>query len=260
MLTATGMLAMWHGKGLDVHGQRGRQAAKALRADADAVDPLQQLLLQLGQLRVGVGAAHLAQQRVLGQPDRLLGRAADAHADDDRRAGVAPASRTASTTKWMTPSRPSAGLSMPNWLMFSLPPPLGATMMLQPVAGHDRRVDDRRGVVLGVDAGREGLLHHRLAQVAVVVAPAHALGDRLVQVAAGDVHVLAQAPGRPRSGRCPGRGASAGRGPSRRSPGSDPAPPGPPARARLAIVPQGGEHVLTQVVVALDAQPRHGLA
>ena len=45
--------------------------------------------------------------------------------------GLAPAWRTVSSTKSLTPCTPSAGLSMARRLMFSLPAPLGATVMRQ---------------------------------------------------------------------------------------------------------------------------------
>ena len=46
--------------------------------------------------------------------------------------GLEPASFTVSTTNFLKPSTPSAGLSIWMRLMFSLPKPLGATVMRQP--------------------------------------------------------------------------------------------------------------------------------
>ena len=43
--------------------------------------------------------------------------------------GLPPALTTASTMKRFTPSRPSAGLSILSWLMFSEPAPFGITVM-----------------------------------------------------------------------------------------------------------------------------------
>ena len=54
--------------------------------------------------------------------------------------GLEPARRTVSTTNFFTPSTPSAGLSIPRRLMFSLPKPLGATVILQASPGTSRTV------------------------------------------------------------------------------------------------------------------------
>ena len=45
--------------------------------------------------------------------------------------GLEPASLTVSMTNFLKPSTPSAGLSIWMRLMFSLPKPLGATVMVQ---------------------------------------------------------------------------------------------------------------------------------
>ena len=46
--------------------------------------------------------------------------------------GLGPAWRTASSTKDLTPSAPSAGFSIFTVLMFSLPKPLGAKVSVRP--------------------------------------------------------------------------------------------------------------------------------
>ena len=73
---------------LDVHRERRLGAAVARRADAGSVDLLQKLPLDPGYLRVGVGLAGGAGERLFGELGRLLERAADADADGQGRARV----------------------------------------------------------------------------------------------------------------------------------------------------------------------------
>jgi hypothetical protein len=79
----------------------------------------------------------------------------------------------------------SLGLSMIILDLFSLPPPLAATVTVHRVAGHDLGEDHGRRVVLGVLAGELRVGHHAGAQrvVGVVVAAAHAFVDGVVQAA-----------------------------------------------------------------------------
>src|SRR5260370_729776 len=68
---------------LDVGRDHEGGAGEAHRADPDVVPERRQLLLQRGDLRVGVPAAHDAQaRRLLAEPHAGVLRAADAHADD----------------------------------------------------------------------------------------------------------------------------------------------------------------------------------
>src|SRR5262245_42412704 len=76
------------GMGQDVDAERGRVAAVALRADAQAVGARQQLLLERLDGRVGVRRANLAEERLLREQRRLLEGAADPDAQDQRGAGV----------------------------------------------------------------------------------------------------------------------------------------------------------------------------
>ena len=70
---------------LDRAGERGHRAAEALRSDARGVDLVEDRLLHLRVQRVRVVLAHRAQQRTLGKERRLVARAAEPHADHDRR-------------------------------------------------------------------------------------------------------------------------------------------------------------------------------
>ena len=78
--------------------------------------------------------------------------------------------------------------------MFSLPKPLGATVIgghRQPqfVAGHKAQVQRGGGIVAGIHPAQR-VAHDALAQVPVAVAPAHALVYRCLKIAV-DVYLLA---------------------------------------------------------------------
>lgn len=179
------------GERLDVHRQRGDAPAEPLRADPQAVDRLQQLGLQLGRLGVGVHAADLSQQRPLGQPAHRVEGAADADADDHRRAGVGPRQLHRLQHEALDPLA-AVGRGQHGQPAHVLgPAAFGQQRQPEAVARHQPGVDDRRGVVAGVAPGGEGPLDHRLAQVADVVGLAHPAVDRLLEGAADDVHVLA---------------------------------------------------------------------
>lgn len=97
-----GAAAMRPAAHVDRAGQHGRMArgvldmdvhdrprpAEALRAQADPVDALDELLLELGRQRVGVAAAHRAHERELGHVGRGVDGGADADAHHERRTGV----------------------------------------------------------------------------------------------------------------------------------------------------------------------------
>src|SRR5665647_443965 len=175
---------------LDEHGQRGGAAAEALRPDAESVDALEQLGLHPREARIGMHAADVAQQRLLGQDRDQVDGAADAHADDHRRARVA-----ARAAHGVDDGLAHAGPTLRRLEHVEAAHVLGAAALghhsdADLVPRHDARVDDRRRVVLGVAARVRRLLGDGLAQVAVAVALAHALGDGVVEVAADEVHVL----------------------------------------------------------------------
>src|SRR3989442_6564939 len=68
--------------------ERGGAAAVPLRADAEAVGLLEQLLLERIERRIRVGRAELANEGLLAEDRRLLEGATDADTQDQRRAGI----------------------------------------------------------------------------------------------------------------------------------------------------------------------------
>src|SRR5882672_6810726 len=74
---------------LDVHREGGRIAAQALRPDAEHIHRLRELALELRALRVGALRAEGPRRSLLGEVQAEIGGAADADADDGRRAGLA---------------------------------------------------------------------------------------------------------------------------------------------------------------------------
>src|SRR5688500_2470304 len=76
-------------RGLDVHGEGGRVAAQALRTDAEHVDRRGQVALELRAFRVLAMRAERPGGGDLGEVHAEVRGAADAHADDGRRAGLA---------------------------------------------------------------------------------------------------------------------------------------------------------------------------
>jgi hypothetical protein len=74
---------------LDVALEDGHVAAESHRPDPGLVQELEQLILELRHVRVGVARADGPGDRLLRQMHRVVRRAADAHADDPRRARLA---------------------------------------------------------------------------------------------------------------------------------------------------------------------------
>src|SRR5919109_948823 len=70
---------------LDVHLQHGDVAAETHRANAGLVQQLEQLLLELRDVRIGILRADGPRDRFLREIHRVVGAAADADADDPRR-------------------------------------------------------------------------------------------------------------------------------------------------------------------------------
>src|SRR5207248_7479629 len=77
------------GGGFDVHRKGGRIAAEALRTDAEHVDRLPELGFELRTFRVGAARAERPRRGDLGEMHAKIRGAADADADDGRRAGLA---------------------------------------------------------------------------------------------------------------------------------------------------------------------------
>ena len=146
------------GGGFHVHGECGDRAAEAGGADAEGVDAAQEFGFQFGVRGVGVRLAEGAQQRVFREQRTAFEVAADAHADDERRAGVDTLGGNALGDELSTPSRPSAGLSICSALAFSLPPPFGSSVRRSGRRGPVQ-VDDRRSVIAGIHTA-QGVRDH----------------------------------------------------------------------------------------------------
>src|SRR5919106_671514 len=139
----------------DVDTERGRVAAVALGADAQAVGALEQLVFQPSEHRIGVRTTELAEQRPFRQDRGFFKGAADADAEDQRWAGVGTGRLHALDDEVLD------------------------------------RGDHGRGVVAGVHAV-ERRAHDGGAEVALLVALADTLVDGVLQASTGDVHFLPQ--------------------------------------------------------------------
>ena len=170
------------GQGFNVDGQSGGPAAEALGPNAQGIDFLQQLLLQSGIEGLGVVGAHLPQQGLLGQQGALVKGAADAHPHHDGRTGVGTGLLHRVQNKGFDPFQPVGGLEHGDAAHVFAAKALGGHGDLHPVPGHQRGVQHGGGVVTGIHpVQRVG--HHRLAEIALGVAPAHPFVHRLGQVA-----------------------------------------------------------------------------
>src|SRR5258708_31270714 len=75
------------GGGFDVHGKGGRVAPEALRADAEHVDRLAELRVELRAFGIGAARAERTRPRPLGDMHAKIGGAAPAAPDEGRRGG-----------------------------------------------------------------------------------------------------------------------------------------------------------------------------
>src|SRR5438093_1139029 len=75
---------------LDVALQHGHVAAEAHRPDARLVQQLEELLLELRDVRIRVARPDGTRDRLLGEIHRVVRGTSDADADDPRRARLAP--------------------------------------------------------------------------------------------------------------------------------------------------------------------------
>src|SRR5262249_19167845 len=102
----------------------------------EAVGARQKLLLERVERRIGVGGADLAEQRLLGQDRGLLERAADAHAQDQRRgprpAPPPPPRRDAGPPAAQSRAPRAAAVYFER---FSQPPPLATIASLSAAPG-----------------------------------------------------------------------------------------------------------------------------
>src|ERR671918_73013 len=117
----------------DVDTERGRVAAVALGADAQAVGALEQLVFQPSEHRIGVRTTELAEQRPFRQDRGFFKGAADADAEDQRWAGVGTGRLHALDDEVL--DRGAAGVSIVYFERFSHPPPLAMIMTLSVAPG-----------------------------------------------------------------------------------------------------------------------------
>src|SRR5919106_1548513 len=175
----------------DVDTERGRVAAVALGADAQAVGALEQLVFQPSEHRIGVRTTELAEQRPFRQDRGFFKGAADADAEDQRWAGVGTGRLHALDDEVL--DRGDAGRRREHRILRAVlaPAPLGHDHDLERGPRHHLHVDHGRGVVAGVHAV-ERRAHDGGAEVALLVALADTLVDGVLQASTGDVHFLPQ--------------------------------------------------------------------
>src|SRR5438094_612764 len=172
----------------DVDAERSRVAAVALGPDAETVGLVEQLLLERVECGIGIRRAQLPEQGPLAEDRGLFERAADADAEDQRRAGIRPRRPHALDDPLL-----DALDTLRRREHLVLRAILAATALghhhdLHGGAGHHVEVDDGRRVVAGVHPVERGA-HDGRAQVTLFVALAHALIDRLIERPARDVDV-----------------------------------------------------------------------
>ena len=174
---------------LDRAGERGHRAAEALRTDTRGIDLVEDRLLHFRVQRVGIVLAHRAQQRALGKESRLVARAAEAHADHDRRAGVGACIHTRIRNEihdLLLCRGRGEHLHRAHVLRAKA---LGRDRNFDLIARHDRGIEHAGRVVVRVLAAQR-VAHHGQAQIAVDIAAAHTLGHRILKRAAGEMYVL----------------------------------------------------------------------
>ena len=175
---------------LNGKAKAGGLAAKALRANAQCIDGGKQLLLQLRVVGVGVGDVQRAQQRLFGKIRHLVKAAAHADAQHDGRAGVGAGLLYSIHHELFKALHAVGGLEHLDAAHVLAAEALGGDGDGATVAVHQMHRDSCRGVVAGV-APAQRVGHDALAQVAVRIAPAHALVDGGFK-AAVNVHIRAQ--------------------------------------------------------------------
>src|SRR5229473_4268103 len=177
--------------GQDVDAEGGGVAAVALGPDPEPVGALEHLALHRGHHRIRIRRAQLPEERLLAEPRGLLEGAAHTDPRDQRRAGVGARGADALDDPLLDAVHALGGSEHLVLRAVLAAAPLGHDLDPQLAARHHVQVDHRRGIVAGVHLV-EGRAHDGGAEVALLVALAHALVDRVVEAAAGDVHVLPQ--------------------------------------------------------------------
>ena len=175
--------------GLDIHGQRGHIAAKALRADVQPVDRAEHILLEPAVKRVGVRLIQRAAQRLFGQLRTQLEIAADPDAQHDGRTGIASREADGLRDKidhLLRPGRRGHHVQAAHVLAAKA---LGAGGQRHTVAGNNAGVQHGRGIILRIHAAQR-IADHGAAEQALHIAAAHALVHSVLKRATGEVHLL----------------------------------------------------------------------
>ena len=136
----------------DIHGERRNSPAESLRPDAQSVYASERPALKLRVKPFGVFLPTRRSTRA-SLKRRGLDCAAEPHADDYGRTRFEPAFDTHSVIKSSMSSAAAVGLNMRIALMFSLPNPLGETVILSLSPGTIRVYHGGR-VVAGVLANK----------------------------------------------------------------------------------------------------------
>ena len=167
----------------DLHVQRSSQAAQALGADSQVVDPVEDFQAQFFQPRLRIPLFQLLdvygfEQRFLCQYHRLLGRAADPYPENARRT---PAGAKGRHHVHDPVGDAVAGVQHRHFCLVFGTPALRSKPDFHLVSRYHFHMDDRRCVVTGVFAGTGGIGHDGGAQhiIRVGVGAPDALVDHI---------------------------------------------------------------------------------
>ena len=170
------------GELLNVDAQGSGLAAEALGTDAEGIDLVQDLLLQLSIVGIGVTLLGAAHQSLLGEVCSLVEGAADAHTHDDGRTGIGTCFLNNLGDEVDDTFHTVGGTEHLDLAHVLGAEALGGNHDLQLVAGDDVVVDHGGGVVAGVDTVQR-IAHHALAQIAFAVALADTFVDGILNIA-----------------------------------------------------------------------------
>ena len=132
---------------LDVALEDGDVAAEAHRPDAGLVEELEELVLQLGDVRVGIARADRPRDRLLGEVHGVVGAAADADADDPRRARLPAGADDRLEDELLHALHAVGGDAHLEEAHVLAARPLGDALDVEPVpVGDELPVDDRQAV------------------------------------------------------------------------------------------------------------------
>ena len=176
------------GHPLDVDRKRGGPSAETLRTDAERVDLFEKLRFEIGVIGIRVPLVRAAHQRLFRKIRRLVERAADADAYDDRRARVRSRLLDGTENKRLDAFRAVARFQHGEAAHVLAAEALRRDGDLQPVARNDLRIEHGGRVVAGVDAAQR-VFHDGFPKIPFRIASAHALVDRGAEIAR-DMHVL----------------------------------------------------------------------